>query len=68
MPPQQPDGLLDVIDDGLDFGAHTLDRFGMSANADVAGAAPLRNGLAGSMRHPQVLPARREIVLSFPQG
>jgi hypothetical protein len=26
MPPQQPDGLLDVIDDGLDFRAHSKSR------------------------------------------
>jgi hypothetical protein len=25
MPPQQPDRLLDVIDDGLGFGAHDPD-------------------------------------------
>jgi hypothetical protein len=26
MPPQQPDRLLDVVDDGLDFGAHMMSR------------------------------------------
>jgi hypothetical protein len=25
MPPQQPDRLLDLVDDGLDFGAHGRD-------------------------------------------
>jgi hypothetical protein len=27
MPPQQPDRLLDLGDDGLDFGAHIRDQF-----------------------------------------
>src|ERR1043165_8885720 len=40
MPPQQPDRLLDVIDDLLDFGAHCHSlAFG---KAHVAARAPLR--------------------------
>jgi hypothetical protein len=30
MPPQQPNGLLDVIDNGLDFGAHGYTRVGLA--------------------------------------
>jgi hypothetical protein len=32
MPPQQPDRLLDLFDDGFSLGAHSLD-----SNARVAG-------------------------------
>jgi len=43
MPPQQPDRLLDVIDDLLDFGAHCHSlAFG---EAHVAARAPLRKRL-----------------------
>src|SRR5690348_4468452 len=35
MPPQQPDGLLDIIDDGLDFGAHDGTRIGIEGEPNV---------------------------------
>jgi hypothetical protein len=45
MPPQQPNGLLDFIDDRLDFGAHGA--IAPLRVADVAINAVLRNAVRG---------------------
>jgi hypothetical protein len=42
MPPQQPDRLLDVIDEGLDFRAH--DGCSEARFTDPDGSAQLRRG------------------------
>jgi hypothetical protein len=43
MPPQQPDGLLDFLDDGLDFGAHGGPASAVSDGGEIRRACEYRN-------------------------
>jgi hypothetical protein len=47
MPPQQPDRLLDLVDDVLDFRAHGRLVLAPSVRRDLAIAAGKRNGRRG---------------------
>jgi hypothetical protein len=46
MPPQQSDGLLDVIDNGLDFGAHGFTQIGFAEGKLMAGSADHKAAIA----------------------
>src|ERR1700704_84331 len=63
MPPQQPDGLLDVIDNGLDFGAHGYTR-GWNREENLMSAQAndkLRDRLIGTWK---LVSAMREEISS----